>query len=227
MEQNSTKQSVEQCLEDMLEKLKADPLKVTAEGVSAFWGPAKEAFSAYIDSMDRFDADLKARQAVLDQQGQTLDVQIQDLEMKIKNIEATSRDAASRGNLDAAATADEEAEDLRRQMSTARRKRRIANGTELRGDERLYTAIKEAKAGYDASFALCQGAVREAIEIVREWRENFEALEKTTKFEALRGPGDAGATEKRWLKIDKNFRREHYQQLEEQAAIQRAQEKAE
>ena len=42
MEQNSTKKAVEQRLEAMLENMKATPMRVTPETVSAFWDPARE-----------------------------------------------------------------------------------------------------------------------------------------------------------------------------------------
>lgn len=227
MEQIDTKKPVEDRLEAMLEKLKADPLKVTPETVASLWEPAREAWEAYCRSMDNYDRDLKERQAVLDRQGQELDEQIRGLEKKIKAMEEKSRDVASRGDLDAAAKADEEAEGLRSQKATARRKRRIATSTELRGDADLFETIKKAKAEYDSSFTLCQGAVREAIGIVKEWVEHFEKLEKDVRWATNRGPGDGGYTAKRWDAIDRAFNKEYYDKLAEQDAKRREKEKAE
>lgn len=227
MEQVSTKEAVENRLKDMLDQFKSTPLAVTPESVTAFWEPAREAYSAYIGAMDAYDADLKERQTVLDRQGQALDAQIKDQEKKITALESQSREAASRGDLDGAATADEQAEDLRRQVTVARRKRRIASSTELRGDGGLYAAVQEKQAAYTETLDLCRQYVRKAVATVEEWKKQFEGLEQATRWAASRGPGDAGATEKRWLKIDKNFRREFWQKIEEQAAIQRAQAKVE
>ena len=227
MEQNNTKQTVERRLEAALEQLKVAPLSATAEQIDALWGPAREAYRAYIAAMDAFDADLKERQNILDQQGRALDAQVRALEMEIKTLEDRGREAASRGDLDTAAQLDERSEDLQKQVATARRKRRLADGAALRGDAGNFAAIQEKQAAYTATLSLCGEYVREAVAAVREWQEHFARLERETRWAANRGPAVAGVVEKRWLEIDKNFRREFYQQLEAQAAVAQAEEKAE
>lgn len=212
MEQNDTKKTVEQRLEDMLEKLKVDPLKVTPDAVLALWTPAQEALAAYDAALGNYEQDLRNRQAELDRQGQVLDGQIRDLEKKITALESQRREAASRGDLDGAATADEEAEDLRRQVTVARRKKRIADSTELRGDADLYAAIQEKQAAYTATLNLCGEYVREAVVTVKEWKECFEKLERETRWSTGRGPGD-GHTTKRWETIDRAYNKEFYEQL--------------
>lgn len=192
-------------------------LDITPECISALWEPAREAFNNYHAAMDAYEADLKSRQNALDQQAQQLDKDVRRLGAQIKSLEAKSRDAASRGDLNAAAEADEQADELRQQAATARRKRRIANAAELRGDSALYERCKAAQVAYETAFAACQAEVRAAVAEVHDWRERLECLEKEVRNIPDRGPGDAGYTDKRWKRIDRNFRRDYYAQIEAQA----------
>ena len=211
------KKEMEQRLEDMLETLKSNILAATPEDIAAFWEPARAAFDAYHSTMARFEEDLKKRQTVLDQQAQQLDKHIRELGTQIKSLETKGREAASRGDLDAAAQADEQAEALRQQAAAARRKRRIATSTELRGDPALYEAVEKARGEYSDAFSACQAAVREAVAVIAEWERHFQELHEQVRHEKDRGPADAGYTDKRWMKIDKNFRREVYQKIEAEA----------
>ena len=129
--------STKTTLKTALDAIREHPAELTAEQLAAIWDPAREALVTYIGAMDAYDADLAVRRAVLDGQAAELAAQLTEFEARIAQLEGESREAASRGDLDAAAEADEKAEALRKQAATARRKRRIASSAELRGDAEL------------------------------------------------------------------------------------------
>lgn len=213
-------------LEEALEAFKTEPLAVTPDAVDALWGPARRARDAWLKSLTDYENDLKSRQGVLDQQAQALDAQISQLNQQIAALESRSREAASRGDLDTAAQADEEAEGLRRQAAAASRKRRIASSTELQGDGDLFAAIRRQRAAYDAAFDLCKGYVIQAVAVIDEWKTDLEALEKQTRWTASRGPVCNSYDVKRWEAIDRNFNRDDYQNRETRQTAELARKQA-
>lgn len=116
-------QAVEKALEARLEAMKAHPCKITPEAMEAMLDPAREANTALNEAMRAYENDLDTRRAALDKQASDLDAKIKTLKAQISALESQSREAASRGDLDAAADLDEQAEGLRKQLSTASRKR--------------------------------------------------------------------------------------------------------
>ena len=213
--------------EDVLEAMKGAPLAVTPEAVAAFWGPARAAHRAFVEAMDAYDADLKARQAVLDGQAKSLDGQITDLETRACQLECESRDADSSGDLDAAAAADEQAETLRKQAATARRKRRIATSAGLKGDPTRFEAVQAAESAYIEICRRCLDYVREAVALTAEWAKGFDALAEAARRETGRGPKLCGYDAKRRESIDRTARPEYYARVEAQAAADRERQQAE
>lgn len=212
MEEKKT--TIEQILEQRLEAMKADPCKITPEAMEAMLAPAREANTALNEAMAAYENDLDTRRAALDKQAADLDAKIKTLKAQISTLESQSREAASRGDLDAAADLDEQAEGLRKQLSTASRKRRIASSTELQGDADLFKAIKAAKAAYEGAEATGQKYVQEARAVVDEWAEFFKKLQENTKFVGRYGPHMDG---RRYEKIDHHFNAEFYAKMEEKA----------
>ena len=146
-------QAVEKALEAKLEAMKADPCKITPEALETLLEPAREANTVLNEAMAAYEGDLATRRAALDKQAENLDAKIKTLKAQISALESQSREAASRGDLDAAANLDEQAEGLRKQLSTASRKRRIATSTTcynvelsklLIGDNDLNQTIRSA-----------------------------------------------------------------------------------
>lgn len=199
--QKTTKQRLEAALSDIRES----PISVTAEQLSGLWAPASEALDAYVAALDAYAADLAARKAVLEQQAAALDTQLAGLERQISQLEAESREAASRGDLNAAADSDEQADALRKQAATVQRKRRIASSAELRGDPGLYSGILSAKRTYDATYAQCQAAVYEASSLISGWAELAAELERAAKLTAQRGPVPCVADTKRFAAIENSL----------------------
>lgn len=197
--------STENYLKTALNAIREHPADLTAEQIAALWDPAREALDVYVAAMDAYDADLAARRAVLEGQATQLDAQLAELEKQIAALESESREAASRGDLDAAAEADEKAEALRKKAATARRKRRIATAAELRGDAALYERIVATRAAYGTTYDLCAAAAREAAGIVSSWAKRAAELERTAKLSALRGPVECGADAKRFDRISASF----------------------
>ena len=210
-------QAVEKALEARLEAMKAHPCKITPEAMEAILDPAREANTALNEAMRAYENDLDTRRAALDKQAADLDAKIKTLKAQISALESQSREAASRGDLDAAADLDEQAEGLRKQLSTASRKRRIASSTELQGDADLFKAIKAAKASYEGAEAAGQKYVQEARAVVDEWAAFFKQLQEKTKFVGRYGPHMDGS---RYEKIDHHFNAEFYAKAEEMAKAQ-------
>lgn len=197
--------STENYLKTALNAIREHPADLTAEQIAALWDPAREALDVYVAAMDAYDADLAARRAVLEGQATQLDAQLAELEKQIAALESESREAASRGDLDAAAEADEQADNLRKQAATLHRKRRIASSAELRGDRGLYEKLTAARASYDTTYQLCAVAAREAADYVRDLSERLERLTRTAQLSAGRGPQICGADRKRAAAIDAAF----------------------
>ena len=192
-------------LKSALDTIREHPTELTAEQLSGLWDPAREALDVYHEALDTYDADLAARRATLEEQASALDAQLADLERQIAQLESESREAASRGDLDAAAEADEKAEALRKKAATARRKRRIATAAELRGDAALYERIVATRAAYGTTYDLCAAAAREAAGVISAWSKRAVELERTAKLSALRGPVECGADGRRFGRISASF----------------------
>ena len=217
------KESTKEILEKKLEEMKANPCKITAESVADIWEPARTASAEASAAMEAYDRDLETRRANLDRQAAELDEQIGALKAEISTLETESRDAASRGNLDAAAEADEKAERLRKQLSTATRKRRIANRAELQGTPELFQKVRKAKQTYDEMAALCGQYVVEAQGVIEAQQKAFEALSRNTRF-ANRSPY---FDTRRYEKIDHHFNADAYAHMaEKEEAARSAQEEA-
>lgn len=211
------KNTIEQALEARLEAMKTNPCKITPEAMEAMLDPAREANTALNEAMAAYENDLARRQAVLDQQAAELDEKIKTLKAQISALESQSREAASRGNLDAAADLDEKAEVLRKQLSTASRKRRIATSTELKGDADLFKAITAAKKAYEEAEATGQKYIQEARAVVDEWAALFKQLQEKTKSVGRYGPHMDGC---RYERIDHHFNAEFYAKMAERAKAQ-------
>lgn len=192
-------------LKTTLNAIREHPGDLTPEQLSGLWSPAREARDVYVAAIDAYDADLAARRAVLEGQATQLDAQLAELEKQIAALESESREAASRGDLDAAAEAGEQADNLRKQAATLHRKRRIASSAELRGDRGLYEKLTAARASYDTTYQLCAVAAREAADDVRDLSERLERLTRTAQLSAGRGPQVCGADRKRAAAIDAAF----------------------
>lgn len=199
--QKTTKQRLDAALSD----IRKDPTGVTAEQLAGLWTPARETLDTYVAALDAHDADLAARKSVLEQQAKALDAQLAGLEKQITHLEAESREAASRGDLDAAAASDEQADALRKQAATAQRKRRIASSAELRGDPVLYSRILDAKRTYDETYTECQAATREAANLISGWAKLAAELERAAKLSVLRGPVQCAADVKRFALIESSL----------------------
>lgn len=197
--------NTENYLKTALNAIREHPGALTAEQLAALWDPARSALETYREALDAYDADLTARRAVLEQQAEGLDRQLAGLEGEIAALESKSREAASRGDLDTAASADEAADTLRHKAATIRRKRRIANAIELKGDKGLYDKIVASKAAFDWTYAQCADAAREAADYVKTLAATFERLERTAHFAARYGPVVCGADQKRQAAIDAAF----------------------
>ena len=197
--------STENYLKTALDEIREHPGDMTAEQITELWTPAREALDVYRAALDAYDADLTARRAVLEQQAEELDRQLAGFEGEMAALESESREAASRADLDAAAEADERADALRKKAATIRRKRRIANAGELRGDKSLYDKIVASKAAFDWTYAQCADAAREAADYVKTLATTLERLERTARFTARYGPAVCGADEKRRAAIDAAF----------------------
>ena len=205
-------ETIEKALEAKLEAMKAAPCKITPEAMEAMLDPAREANTALNEAMAAYENDLDTRRAVLDKQAEDLDAKIKTLKAQISTLESQSREAASRGDLDAAVDLDEKAESLRKQLSTASRKRRIATSTELKGDADLFKAITTAKKAYEEAEAIGQKYVRAAKAVVDEWAEFFKKLQANTKFVGRYGPHMDG---RRFDQIDHHFNAEFYARMAE------------
>lgn len=207
----------EETLEQRLEAMRGNPCKITPEALETLLDPAREANTALNEAMAAYENDLTTRRAALDKQAADLDAKIETLKGQINALESQSREAASRGDLDAAADLDEQAEGLRKQLSTAIRKRRIASSTELQGDADLFKAIKAAKAAYEGAEATGQKYVQEARAVVDEWAAFFKQLQEKTKFVGRYGPHMDGS---RYEKIDHHFNAELYARMAEKQAAE-------
>ena len=210
-------QAVEKALEARLEAMKAHPCKITPEAMEAMLDPAREACTVLNEAMAAYENDLTTRRAALDKQATDLDAKIDTLKGQINALEGQSREAASRGDLDAAADLDEKAESLRKQLSTISRKRRIATSTELKGDADLFKAITTAKKAYEEAEAIGQKYVRAAKAVVDEWAEFFKKLQANTKFVGRYGPHMDG---RRFDQIDHHFNAEFYARMAEKQAAE-------
>lgn len=209
-----TKNTIEKALEHRLEAMKANPCGITPEAMESLLDLAREANTALNEAMAAYENDLTTRRAALDKQAADLDAKIETLKGQINALESQSREAASRGDLDAAADLDEQAEGLRKQLSTASRKRRIASSTELQGDADLFKAIKAAKAAYEGAEATGQKYVQEARAVVDNWVAFFKQLQEKTKFVGRYGPHMDGS---RYEKIDRHFNAAFYDKMAEKA----------
>lgn len=214
---DETKNTIEQLLEQRLEAMKADPCKITPEAMEAMLAPAREANTALNEAMAAYENDLTTRRAALDKQAADLDAKIETLKGQINALESQSREAVSRGDLDAAADLDEKAEGLRKQLTTASRKRRIATSTELQGDAALFKAVTAAKKAYEEAEVTGQKYVQESRAVVDEWAKFFEQLQEKTKFVGRYGPHMDGS---RYDRIDHHFRAKFYKEMEERAKAQ-------
>lgn len=204
---NEKATTLEQILSQRVEAMKADPCGITQEAVESLWEPVREASKAVSAAMDTYEADLNTRRAALDKQAAELNAEIERIKGEIVALEDQSREAASRGDLDTAAELDEKAEELRKRLSAASRKRRIATGAKLKGDAQLFAAVKAAKGEYENSAELCRKRVTEVVAIIAQWAEHFEKLEEQTNRIPNYCPGmDA----RRFEAIDKNFNAELY-----------------
>lgn len=213
-----TKNTIEQALEQRLEAMKADPCKITPAALETLLDPAREANTALNEAMAAYENDLTTRRATLDKQAADLDAKIETLKGQINALESQSREAASRGDLDAAADLDEKAEGLRKQLSTASRKRRIASSTELQGDADLFKAISAAKRAYEAAEETGQQYVLEAKAVVDEWAKFFEQLQDKTRLVGRYGPHMDGS---RYERIDHHFNAKFYERINAQAEADR------
>lgn len=162
--------------------------------------------------MAAYDRDLDTRRAALDQQAEDLDAKIKGFKAQIADLEDRSRTAASRGDLDTATDLDEQAEQLRKQLSIANRKRRIASSTELKGGPTIYKSVAEAERAYLEAEKIGHEYIREARAVVAQWLEFFEELSKKSKFAGRYGPNmDA----RRYERIDHHFNAEFYARVAE------------
>lgn len=197
--------STETYLKTALNAIREHPADLTAEQLAELWAPAREALDVYRAALDAYGTDLASRRAVLEQQAEALDAKLAELEGKIAMLESASREAASRGDIDGAAEADEQADSLRKQAATLHRKRRIASSAELRGDRGLYEKLTAARASYDTTYQLCAVAAHEAAAYVRDLSERLEKLKRTAQLSTSRGPQVCGADVKRQAEIDSAF----------------------
>lgn len=213
----TTTKAIPEAVKKTLEAMKADPCGITLEAMESLLAPAREAHTTLNEAMAAYENDLTTRRAALDKQAADLDAKIDTLKGQINVLESQSREAASRGDLDAAADLDEKAESLRKQLSTASRKRRIATSTELKGDADLFKAITTAKKAYEEAEAAGQKYVQEARAVVDEWAAFFKQLQDKTKFVGRYGPHMDGS---RYEKIDHHFNAEFYARMAEKQAAE-------
>ncbi len=205
------KNDIEQVLTSKLEALKADPCKITAQAVADLWGPAREAKVAASATMTIYEQDVATRKAELDKLAAELDEQIKTLKAEVSTLEGQSREAASRGDLDAAAEADEKAEAMQKQLATATRKRRILSSTELKGDTTLFEKVQEAKKDFESTVEVCRGYVQEAVSLIETWAKYFSDLQKKTKWETTHSPSFDTYT---FDRVDRHYNAEYYARLE-------------
>lgn len=220
---SENRNNIEQDFEQRLETMKANPCKITPEVLETFWEPAREANAALNEAMTAYENDLTTRRAALDKQAKELDAKMKYLKGRINALESQSREAASRGDLDAAADLDEKAESLRKQLSTATRKRRIATSTDLKGDADLFKAISAAKRTYEEAAEAGREYIQEALAVVAEWAKFFEQLQDKTKFAGRYGPN---MDSRRYEKIDHHFNAEFYSKIAEKAKAEEQERKA-
>lgn len=211
---NEKATTLEQILSQRVEAMKADPCGITQEAVESLWEPVREASKAVSAAMDTYEADLNTRRAALDKQAAELNAEIERIKGEIVALEDQSREAASRGDLDTAAELDEKAEELRKRLSAASRKRRIATGAKLKGDAQLFAAVKAARGDYENAAELCRKRVAEAVAIIAQWAEHFEKLaQKTDRIPNYCPRMD----DRRFEKLDKCFNAELYAKIQAQA----------
>lgn len=211
---NEKRSTLEQLLSQRVEAMKANPCGITKEAVESLWEPVREASKAVSAAMDNYEADLSARRAALDKQATELNAEIGRIKGEIAVLEDQSREAASRGDLDTAAELDEKADALRKRLSAASRKRRIATGAKLRGDAQLFAAVKAAKGEYENAAELCRKCVEGVVAIITQWAEHFEKLaQKTDRIPNYCPRMD----DRRFEKLDKDFNTELYAKIEAQA----------
>lgn len=197
--------STQDYLKNTLNTIREHPGDLRAEQIAEIWNPARKALDVYRAALGEYEVDLEVRRAVLEQQAEALDAQLAELEWKIAALESKSREAASRGDLDAAAESDEAADSLRHKAAAIRRKRRIASSAELKGDKGLYDQIVASRAAYAGTYEMCATAAREAADCVRDLSERLEKLARTAQLSAGRGPQICGADRMRAAAIDAAF----------------------
>lgn len=211
---NEKTTTLEQLLSQRVEAMKADPCGITQEAVESLWEPVREASKAVSAAMDNYEADLNTRRAALDKQAAELDTEIVRLKREITALESQSREAASRGGLDTAAELDEKADELRKRLSAASRKRRIATGAKLKGDAQLFAAVKAAKGEYENAAELCRKGVTEVVSIIAQWAKHYETLEEQTNRIQNYYPR---MDDRRLRKIDEEFNAELYAKINAKA----------
>ena len=206
--------TLEQLLSQRVEAMRDDPCGITQEAVESLWGSVREASKAVSAAMDNYEADLNVRRAALDKQATELNAEIGRIKGEIAVLEDQSREAASRGDLDTAAERDEKADALRKRLSAASRKRRIATGARLKGDAQLFAAVKAARAEYENAAELCRKCVEGVVALIAQWAEHFEKLaQKTDRIPNYCPRMD----DRRFEKLDKDFNTELYAKIEAQA----------
>lgn len=128
-----------------LDGLKADILKAAPDDLRAIYKPQQAAYDAVIKAVEDYWQDLARRRAAIDRQAQALDEQIEETAAALDDLENQARTAASNMDLDTAADYEAQAEPVRAELDKLRRKRKVIDGAELKGDPEIYQRLTDAQ----------------------------------------------------------------------------------
>lgn len=128
-----------------LDGLRADIFKATPDDLQAIYKPQQAAYDAIMKAVEDYWQDLARRRAAIDRQAQALDEQIEETAAALDDLENQARTAASNMDLDTAADYEAQAEPVRAELDTLRRKRKVIDSAELKGDPEIYQRLTDAQ----------------------------------------------------------------------------------
>ena len=152
-------------------------VSASIEDFTTILKPAQLAGAAVMKAVEDYHADLARRKVALDKQAAALDEKLEEIAAQLDELEDKTRNAASIMDLDTAAQYEEQAEPIRKELETLRRKRKVVDGSELRGDPEIYQRLQDAQERLSIARTVCFEYRATARDYIRDALFNLKELE--------------------------------------------------
>lgn len=159
-----------------MEEIRNNPSLITTEFIAQLHDPVSVKRTAFTKACDACDNELEARRENLRKQADVLNTQAKQLSTERDALALQITETTSRGDLDTAAMLDSELERIEAKINTTKRKARLADAAQIKGDPNMLEQVRKAMSELCAVCNEQVGTVNELRQICQQQIDYFTHL---------------------------------------------------